>query len=317
MSDEIGRLPGDPLSLVLEQSLNGLQLGVLLFLMSAGLTLVFGIMNLVNLAHGSLYMVGAYLCAWGYALTQSFLFGLIAGIGGALLVGLIIELGIFRRIYSGDHLDHVLATFGLTLVINDIARFIFGPAALFAKVPDFLSGQTSIFGLFAYPTYRLAIIIVGLLVAAGLSVLLQRTRLGMLIRAAASNRVMAGALGVNVTALYTFVFVLGAALAGLSGLMAGPILSVVPGMGDSVLILAFVVIVIGGLGSVQGAFIAAIMVGVIDTLGRSFLKPIFASFLDRSAADNAAPAVASMLIYILMAAVLFLRPQGLFPPKSR
>lgn len=305
------------MSLVLEQSLNGLQLGVLLFLMSAGLTLVFGIMNLVNIAHGSLYMVGAYLCAWGYALTHSFVFGVAAGVGGALLVGLVIELGIFRRIYSGDHLDHVLATFGLTLVINDIARFIWGPGALFAKVPDFLAGQTSIFGLFSYPTYRLAIILVGLMVAAGLYVLLMKTRIGMLIRASASNRVMAGALGVNVKALYTLVFALGAALAGLSGLMAGPILSVVPGMGDSVLILAFVVIVIGGLGSVEGAFIAAIMVGVIDTLGRSFLKPVFASFLDRSAADNAAPAVASMLIYVLMAAVLFLRPQGLFPPKSR
>jgi branched-chain amino acid transport system permease protein len=304
-------------ALVLEQLLNGLQLGVMLFLVSAGLTLVFGIMNLVNLAHGSLYMIGAYLCAWAYASTQSFLFGIAAGLGGAILAGLIIELAIFRRIYAGDHLDHVLATFGLTLILNDLVRFIWGPAALFARVPSFLAGQISILGLFSYPAYRLAIIATGLVVAIGLWILLTRTRAGMLIRAGASNRVMAGALGVNVVALYSMVFALGAALAGLSGLMAGPIFTVIPGMGDNVLILAFVVIVIGGLGSVHGAFVAAVLVGLIDTLGRSFLKPVFASFLDRTAADNSAPAVASMLIYVLMAAVLFFRPQGLFPPQSR
>jgi branched-chain amino acid transport system permease protein len=211
----------------------------------------------------------------------------------------------------------VLATFGLTLILNDLARFIWGPAALFARVPSFLAGQVSIFGLFSYPAYRLAIIAVGLAVAMGLWVLLTRTRAGMLIRAAASNRVMAGALGVNVVALYSTVFGLGAALAGLAGLMAGPVFTIIPGMGDNVLILAFVVIVIGGLGSVHGAFVAAILIGLIDTLGRSFLKPVFASFLERTAADNSAPAVASMLIYIVMALVLFFRPQGLFPPQRR
>jgi branched-chain amino acid transport system permease protein len=303
--------------LILEQLLNGLQLGVMLFLMAAGLTLVFGIMNVVNLAHGSLYMIGAYLCAWAYASTQSFLFGVLAGLVGALLAGLIIELAIFRRLYAADHLDHVLATFGLTLILNDLARFIWGPAALFARVPSFLAGQVSIFGLFSYPAYRLAIIAVGLAVGVSLWVLLTRTRAGMLIRAAASNRVMAGALGVNVVALYSMVFGLGAALAGLAGLMAGPVFTIVPGMGDNVLILAFVVIVIGGLGSVHGAFVAAILIGLIDTLGRSFLKPVFASFLERTAADNSAPAVASMLIYIVMALVLFFRPQGLFPPQRR
>jgi branched-chain amino acid transport system permease protein len=303
--------------LVLEQLLNGLQLGVMLFLMAAGLTLVFGIMNVVNLAHGSLYMIGAYLCAWAYASTQSFLFGVLAGLVGALLAGLIIELAIFRRLYAADHLDHVLATFGLTLILNDVARFIWGPAALFARVPSFLGGQVSIFGLFSYPAYRLAIIAVGLAVAMGLWVLLTRTRAGMLIRAGASNRVMAGALGVNVVALYSMVFGLGAALAGLAGLMAGPVFTIIPGMGDNVLILAFVVIVIGGLGSVHGAFLAAILIGLIDTFGRSFLKPVFASFLERTAADNSAPAVASMLIYIVMALVLFFRPQGLFPPQRR
>jgi branched-chain amino acid transport system permease protein len=303
--------------LILEQLLNGLQLGVMLFLMAAGLTLVFGIMNVVNLAHGSLYMIGAYLCAWAYASTQSFLFGVLAGLVGALLAGLIIELAIFRRLYAADHLDHVLATFGLTLILNDLARFIWGPAALFARVPSFLAGQVSIFGLFSYPAYRLAIIAVGLAVGVSLWVLLTRTRAGMLIRAGASNRVMAGALGVNVVALYSMVFGLGAALAGLAGLMAGPVFTIVPGMGDNVLILAFVVIVIGGFGSVHGAFVAAILIGLIDTLGRSFLKPVFASFLERTAADNSAPAVASMLIYIVMAVVLFFRPQGLFPPQRR
>jgi branched-chain amino acid transport system permease protein len=304
-------------ALLLEQGLNGIQLGVMLFLIAAGLTLVFGIMNLVNLAHGSLYMVGAYLCAWAFAATQSLAVGVVAGLVGTLLVGIVIEMAVFRRIYDSDHLDHVLATFGITLILNDMVRFIWGPGAVFAKMPSFLAGQVSILGAFAYPAYRLAIIVVGLLVAGSLQLLLSRTRAGMLIRAAASNRVMAGALGVNVIALYTFVFALGAALAGLSGLMAGPILTVIPGMGDNVLILAFVVIVIGGLGSVHGAFVAALIVGLIDTLGRSFLKPLFATFLDRSAADNSAPAIASMLIYVLMALVLFFRPQGLFPPQTR
>jgi branched-chain amino acid transport system permease protein len=304
-------------ALLAEQFFNGIQFGVMLFLMAAGLTLVFGIMNLVNLAHGSLYMMGAYFCAWSFAATGSLAVGVAAGLIGALIVGVIFEVGVFRRIYAGDHLDHVLATFGLTLILNEAVRFAWGSGALFAKVPAMLAGHVSILGLFTYPAYRLAIIVVGILVAIGLQILLKRTRLGMLIRAAASNRTMAGALGVNVVALYTAVFALGAALAGLSGLMAGPIFTVTPGMGDNVLILAFVVIVIGGLGSINGAFAAALIVGLIDTLGRSFLKPLFASFLDRTAADNSAPAVASMLIYILMALVLFLRPQGLFPPPKR
>jgi len=304
-------------TLLLEQCLNGMQLGIMLFLMSAGLTLVFGIMNLVNLAHGSFYMAGAYLGAFVYASSQSFLLGVVAGLGGALLIGLIAEFLIFRRIYKGDHLDHVLVTFGLTLIFNDLARLIWGPAALFARVPPFLSGQANIFGLISYPAYRLAIIVVGLAVAALLYVLLRHTRLGMLIRASASNRTMASALGVNVVVLYALVFALGAGLAGLAGLMAGPIFTVIPGMGDNVLILAFVVIVVGGLGSVEGAFCAALVIGLIDTLGRSFMKPLFGLFLERAAADNSAPAIASMLIYILMAIILFFRPQGLFPPKSR
>jgi branched-chain amino acid transport system permease protein len=302
--------------LILEQLLNGLQLGVMLFLMAAGLTLVFGIMNVVNLAHGSLYMIGAYLCAWAYASTQSFLFGVLAGLVGALLAGLIIELAIFRRLYAADHLDHVLATFGLTLILNDLARFIWGPAALFARVPSFLAGQVSIFGLFSYPAYRLAIIAVGLAVGVSLWVLLTRTRAGMLIRAGASNREMVGALGVNIKLLYTLVFGLGAALAGFAGLMQAPILTVQIGMGENILILAFVVIIIGGIGSIRGAFVASVFVGLVDTIGRAFLPDLLRTMLSENAAATLAPALSSMMIYMLMAAVLVVRPEGLFPMSS-
>jgi branched-chain amino acid transport system permease protein len=304
-------------ALLLEQGLNGLQFGVMLFLMAAGLTLVFGIMNLVNLAHGSLYMIGAYLCAWVFATTGSFPLGVVAALAGTLVVGILIETTIFRAIYKGDHLDHVLATFGITLVCNELVRMTWGSTPLFAGVPPFLAGQVEILPDMRYPAYRFAIIVVGLAVGILLHVLLTRTRLGMLIRASASNRAMAGALGVNVAVLYTFVFGLGAALAALSGLMAGPIFVVAPGMGDNVLILAFVVIVIGGIGSVRGAFVAALLVGLIDTIGRAFLRPVLATILERTAADNAAPALASMLIYIVMATVLFFRPRGLFAERLR
>jgi branched-chain amino acid transport system permease protein len=303
--------------LLVEQGLNGLQFGVMLFLMAAGLTLVFGIMNVVNLAHGSLYMLGAYLCAFVFAASGSFLLGVVAALAGSLLVGVLIEMAVFRRIYAGDHLDHVLATFGLTLIFNEIVRMIWGPSALFAAVPGFLAGQVQILPGVNYPAYRLAIIVVGLAVGGLLYVLLNRTRLGMVIRASASNRIMAAALGVDDVVLYTIVFGLGAALAGLSGLMAGPIFAVTPGMGDNVLILSFVVVVIGGIGSIRGAFVAALLVGFADTLGRAFLRPLLATVLARSAADNAAPAIASLLIYVMMALVLFFRPQGLFPPRTR
>jgi branched-chain amino acid transport system permease protein len=303
--------------LLVEQSLNGLQFGIMLFLMAAGLTLVFGVMNVVNLAHGSLYMVGAYLCASVFSASGSFLLGVVAGIIGATLVGVFFEVTVFRRIYDGDHLDHVLATFGLTLICNEVVRMIWGPTALFAAVPQLLAGQVQLLPSFSYPTYRFAIIIVGLAVAGLLYILVNRTRLGMVIRASASNRTMAAALGVNDVVLYTIVFGLGAALAGLSGLMAAPIFSVTPGMGDNVLILSFVVVVIGGIGSVRGAFLAALLIGFVDTFGRAFLRPVLASLFTGSVADNAAPAIASLLIYALMAVVLFFRPQGLFPPRTR
>ncbi len=301
--------------LVLEQGLNGIQFGIMLFLMAAGLTLVFGIMNLINLAHGSLYMIGAYLCAAVFQASGSFLVAIVAALAGALVIGVLVEVVVFRTLYRRDHLDQVLATFGLILFFNEMVRIVWGPTALYAAVPGFLAGHLEILPGAPYPAYRLAIILVGLLVAFLLYVLVARTRLGMLIRAGASNRAMVGALGVNVTLLYTVVFGLGAVLAALAGLMAGPIFTVESGMGENVLILAFVVIVIGGIGSIRGAFIAALLVGIVDTMGRAFLRPLFATFMAPAAADNAGPAVASMLIYILMATVLFVRPQGLFPPR--
>jgi len=306
-----------PMIPIVEQVLNGVQFGIMLFLMAAGLTLIFGIMNLINLAHGSLYMVGAYVAAAVFAATGSFLVGLAAALAASVLVGVVIEIVVFRRLYGRDHLDQVLATFGLILFFNEMVRILFGSTALYMRVPDFLNGRVEILPGSPYPTYRLAIIAVGLAVALLLYGLIARTRLGMLIRAGAANRVMLGALGVNVRVLYTFVFALGAALAALAGVMAGPIFTVESGMGESVLISAFVVIVIGGIGSIRGAFVAALLVGIVDAVGRAYLRPLLAAFMSRAAADNAGPALASMSIYILMAAVLFVRPQGLFPPRGR
>jgi branched-chain amino acid transport system permease protein len=303
--------------LFIEQVLNGVQLGVMLFLMAAGLTLIFGIMNVINLAHGSLYMVGAYVAAATFTASGSFLLALGAALAAAMAVGLALELAVFRRLYGRDHLDHVLATFGLILFFNEAVRTLWGSTALYTRVPDFLNGRIELLPGAPYPIYRLAIIAVGLAVALGLYLLIVRTRLGMLIRAGAANRVMLGALGVNVTLLYTLVFVLGAALAALAGVMAGPIFTVESGMGESVLISAFVVIVIGGIGSIRGAFVAALLIGIVDAVGRAYLRPVMAMFMSRAAADNAGPALASMLIYIVMAAVLFVRPQGLFPPRGR
>ena len=300
-----------------EQLLNGVQFGIMLFLMAAGLTLIFGIMNLINLAHGSLYMVGAYVAASAYAATGSFLFALAAALAAATLVGIAIEIIVFRTLYTRDHLDQVLATFGLILFFNEMVRILWGATALYMPVPDFLNGRIEILAGIPYPTYRLAIIAVGLTVALLLYGLIARTRLGMLIRAGAANRVMLGALGVNVTLLYTLVFALGAALAALAGVMAGPIFTVESGMGESVLISAFVVIVIGGIGSIRGAFVAALLVGIVDAVGRSYLRPLLGMFMSGAAAANTGPALISMSTYILMAAVLFVRPQGLFPPRGR
>ena len=285
--------------------------------MAAGLTLVFGIMNLVNLAHGALYMMGAYLAATFYAKTGSFLLAVVLALVATLLIGIAVEYAALRTLYERDHLDQVLATFGLILFFNEAVAIIWGRAAIYTKLPPWLSGHIPLLPGIRYPLYRALVIVVGLVVAALLWLLVTRTRIGMLIRAGASNRTMVSALGVNIRRLYTLVFGLGAALAGLAGLMAGPIYAVQIGMGEEILIQVFVVIVIGGIGSIQGALVGALVVGMVDTLGRAFLRPMLATVLAQSAADNAGPALASILIYILMAAVLFFRPQGLFPAATR
>lgn len=301
-------------SLLLMQLLNGLQYGVLLFLLAAGLTLVFGIMSFVNLAHGSLYMVGAYAAALAYGATGSFTLAVLAAMGTALAVGGLLELTIVSRLYRRDHLDHVLATFGLVMFFNELVRLVWGPQPLFVQVPEVLAGTVQLFG-FNYPSYRFAIIAVGLLVAIGSYWLIHKTRVGMLIRAGAQNPQLVGALGVNIGLLNAMLFGVGAMLAGLAGAMAGPLLSVQSGMGEPVLITTLVVIVIGGIGSVNGALYAALIVGVVDTLGRVLLPLVLRQIAERSVADAAGPALASMLVYLLMAVVLALRPQGLFPAR--
>jgi branched-chain amino acid transport system permease protein len=304
------------LILVFEQLLNGVQFGVMLFLMAAGLTLVFGIMNLVNLAHGSLYMVGAYLMVAAVQWTGNYLAGVALGLLGTLVVGMLVEVIALRTLYERDHLDQVLATFGLILFFNELVAIVWGRTALYTSLPSWLQGHIEIIPGSIYPLYRAVVIGVGLAVGAGLWYMVAKTRLGMLIRAGASNRTMVAALGVNIRLLYTVVFGFGAALAGLAGLMAGPIYAVQPGMGELILIQVFVVIVIGGIGSIRGALVGALVVGIVDTLGRAFLKPLLGQFISPPAAEAAGPALASMLIYLPMAVVLAVRPEGLFPAKS-
>ena len=300
-----------------EQCLNGVQLGMLLFLLAAGLTLIFGIMDLVNLAHGSLYMLGAYFAATFADLTGSFILAAMLALIASAVAGMVLEVVAIRPLYGRGHLDQVLGTFGLILFFNELVRLIWGPAGMTLSLPsEMLSAVQIIPGLY-YPVYRLVIILVALAVAALLYVVVMRTRLGMLIRAGASNREMVGALGINIKLLYTLVFGFGAALAGLAGLMQAPILTVQIGMGENILILAFVVIIIGGIGSIRGAFVGSLIVGLIDTLGRAFLPDLLHAMLSTNAALTLAPALSSMSIYMLMAAILVIRPEGLFPAASR
>jgi branched-chain amino acid transport system permease protein len=299
-------------NLFLLQMLNGVQLGILLFLVAAGLTLIFGIMDFVNIAHGVLYMVGAYVAATFIAATGNFWLGLLVAMPAVVAFGLLIEVLLFRRLYDRSHLDQVLATFGLMLVVTEGVRMIWGSQPIFVPVPELLSGSVRLLGIINYPVYRIAIIITGLAVALGLYLLINHTRAGMLLRAGASNRPMVSALGVNITWLFAGVFAFGAMLAGFAGALVAPVLSVDPGMGGSVLILAFVVVVIGGIGSVKGAFIAAIVVGVVDTLGRTFGPILLQMAMDPSAASQTGRTLAPMLIYILMAVVLAIKPSGLF-----
>ncbi len=302
-------------TLLLVQTLNGLQFGLILFLIAAGLTLVFGVMDFINLAHGVQYMVGAYLAAAFAAYTGSFWLALLLALPTALAFGLLLEVLVFRHLYDRDHLDQVLATFGLILFLNQGVKFVWGAAPLSVPMPDLLSGSITLPGGLLYPTFRIGIIAAGLAVALLLYILVNHTRAGMLVRAGASNAAMVSALGVNIRRLFMMVFGFGAMLAGFAGAMVAPILSVEPGMGDNILILAFVVIVIGGIGSVRGAFLAALLIGLVDTVGRSFAPNLLRLFLDPSMASQTGRAIAPMLIYILMAAVLFFRPSGLFPVK--
>ncbi len=303
-------------TLLAVQLLNGLQLGILLFLLASGLTLIFGIMDVVNLAHGSLYMAGAFLCATFTQWFDSFLLGLLAALPAVAIIGLLVELIVIRRLYQRDHLDHVLATFGLILAFDALTQMIWGPDGQVIPLPAWLDGQVMLTADIVLPTYRLAIITTGLLVGIGLFVLVTRTRLGMRIRAGATNRTMISALGINIGMLFSIVFGIGAVLAGLAGMMIAPITEASIGMGNQIIIVAFVVIVIGGIGSIKGAFIAAILVGLIDTMGRSYLDVLFKLFMSAQNAETSAPAISAMLIYILMAVILAVRPTGLFGPRG-
>jgi branched-chain amino acid transport system permease protein len=304
-------------TLLLVQILNGLQLGVLLFLIAAGLTLVFGVMDFINLAHGVQYMLGAYLAVAFYGIAGNFLAALVLALLAALAFGLLLEFLVFRHLYGRDHLDQVIATFGIILFLNHAVRVVWGAAPLTLPVPDVFTGSVVLAKGLLYPVWRIVIIASGLAVAAGLYGLVTYTRIGMLVRAGATNARMVSALGVNIERLFMIVFGFGTMLAGFAGIMIAPIISVEPGMGDNILILAFVVIVIGGIGSIRGAFVAALLVGLVDTLGRSFSIDVLRLMMGPSPARMAGPAIASMLIYVLMAVVLYVRPAGLFPTRGR
>jgi len=302
-------------NLLITQLMNGLQLGLLLFLLASGLTLIFGIMDFINLSHGSFYMVGAYFCGTLVVTTGSFVIGIVGGLIGVFIVGALIELVIARKLYRSDHLDHVLVTFGLILIFDTLVHMIWGSAGMAIPLPPVLDGQITM-GEIVLPTYRVLIIAAGLLVAALLYILVSKTRLGMLIRAGASNRTMVEALGVNINRLFLIVFALGATLAGLAGMLIAPITEASIGMGNDIIITAFVVVIVGGIGSVKGAFYASLLLGLMDTLSRSYLDDLMKLVMSGDAAETAAPAISAMLIYILMAGILAFKPQGLFPPAG-
>ena len=304
------------LTLFLEQTLNGIQFGLMLFLLAAGLTLVFGIMDMINLAHGSLYMIGAYLMATISQATGSFWPALPLALLATALVGAALEVAVLRRLYERDHMTQVLATFAIILIANEVVRMIWGSQPIMLSGPAGLTGPVELPGGIQYASYRLAIIAIGSLVAVLLYLLVAKTRVGMLVRAGASNREMAVAMGVDIRRLFTVVFAIGAALCGLAGAMLGPLLAVQVGMGENILILAFVVIVIGGIGSIRGAFVGALLVGLVDTMGRALLPLFFYAFFPPMVASNLGPSLSSILIYVLMAGVLFFRPQGLFPARG-
>jgi branched-chain amino acid transport system permease protein len=304
-------------ALLAAQVVNGLQLGVLLFLVAAGLTLVFGILDFVNLAHGAWYMLGAFISASLTAITGSWPLAVVLTLPLAAATGWLAERLLVRPLYGRSHLAQVLATFGLVLVIEALAMLIWGAEGRTVLLPPWLAGQLRLGEGIVLPVYRLVIIATGLAVAAGLFLLVHRTRFGMRVRAAAANRPMAEALGLDTTRLHAAIFALGAVLAALAGALVAPITEASLAMGLEIIIIAFVVIIVGGLGSLKGAFVAALLIGMIDTFGRAYLDDLFRALMPLEVAETAAPAVSAMSIYILMALILAFRPQGLFPPRTR
>ncbi len=301
---------------IIEQLLNGLGYGLMLFLIAAGLTLIFGIMDTMNLAHGSMFMVGAYVAARVHAVSGSFLTGVVAGVAAIVVLAALLELAIIRRLYRRDHLAQVIATFGIILIADDAVKAIWGAAPIMASMPASLAGPVTLMPGLPYPAYRLLLLVAGLLVALGLYLLVNRTRMGMLVRAGASNRIMAEFMGVRVSHVFSFVFALGAALAALAGALMGPISAVQIGMGESILIPSLVVVVIGGIGSIRGAFIAALIVGFIDTAGRAFLAPAFKLVMPPAVAADLGAALAGVAVYVFMAVVLAIKPAGLFSARA-
>jgi len=273
-------------------------------------------MDFINLAHGAFYMLGAFICATLTIWFDSFLIAVLLAVPITFVIGVVVELGVARQLYQADHLEQILATFGLILIADTLVQMIWGPEGMTFALPEVLNGQVQLLYGVEFPVYRVLIISVGLLVALALYLVVSHTRTGMLIRAGASNRRMVEALGVDIRMLFTLVFAAGAAMAGLAGLMIAPITEASIGMGNEILIVAFVVIVIGGIGSVQGAFFGAMLVGLIDTLGRAFLDDLLGLVLSHQAAETSAPAISAMLIYILMVVILYFRPQGLFGVRA-
>lgn len=298
------------------QLLNGVQFGLILFLLAAGLSLVFGIMDFINLAHGVFYMIGAYVCATVSIVLGSFILGMLVALPVTLALGFVAEWVIARHFYKRDHLDQVLATFGLVLCADTAVKYFWGADGLSVPLPAWLSGQTTL-GVITVPSYRLFIVAVAALVALTLWQVIARTRVGMMVRASASNEEMARALGIETRMVFALVFAIGAVLAAIAGIMVAPITGTSIGMGNQVVILALVVIIIGGIGSIFGAFVAALGVGLIDTLGRAYLPDLLSALFSPDVASSAGPSLASILIYLTMTLVLIFRPTGLFPPASR
>ena len=304
------------LALFLEQLFNGFQTGITLFLISAGLTIILGTMNFVNLAHGSQVMIGAYVATYFFGLTESFFLGIIFAVPCTFIFGITLEILIIRHFYNRDHMEQVLVTFGLIIFFNEVVRILFGPASLYSTIPKILSNSVMLLPDLPYPAYRLFIIGIGIISALIIYVLIHKSKIGAMVRAGENNSIIASALGININLLFRLVFATGATFAGLAGMMIGPLTSIEPGMGEPLLILALVVIIIGGVGSIKGAFFSAILIGIIDTLGRVFIPLLLKLFLNNSSADGAGPALSSMLVYILMIIILIKKPNGLFGKVS-